>query len=333
MERILVLKLLTDTLNITAVVDSIREELRSQGYPNPAVAVQEMYAIGDTVRIILNVWRGFPYISKHVKVRGYLASAMSYREVASRYSGRILRMRNLEKDLESLDRLFGNRSKIEMRGDTLVIRNILEPRLMGNIYVADSIRGSLEGKWDGLEMYYSENRTTVSIMVGLPSRYPSALWLNYRKEVGETYRAMLRRSSISAGIKYKPGYGIGLATAVFAGPFRGRFEYLNGWTLEGLLRTEFFSIGGYRSRTDTTFVGGAGDIPGYRENSIPAFQYLFIRAEFHVSMGIFFFIEPHWINRSRGILAFGGGVESRNLRIMIAKAGSNPPTLHVVIRN
>ncbi len=333
MERILVLKLLTDTLNVGAVVDSVQESLRNQGYLNARVRVQEMYTVGDTVRIVLTVWKGFPYISRYVRTEGYLTSLMSYRAIASKQSGRILNIRSIQEELRKLDEMFGNRSTSDIRGDTLVIRNTTGPRFQGNIYVADSIRGSIEGKWDGLEIYYSERKALASILIGLPSRHPSALKFNYRRELHETYRVMIARPGISAGIKYRPASGMGFATDIHLEGFEGRLEYLDGWTVEGFLDTKFLKTGLYFSRTDTTFVGGAQDIHGYRENSLMAYKYLYLKVEIPVAGGIFLFVQPHWINRSRTIVSFGGGFESRNFRIFAAKAGGNPPTLHLIIRN
>ncbi len=333
MERILVLKLLSDTLNIGAVVDSVQESLRGQGYLNAQVTVQEVYAVGDTVGIVLKVWRGFPYISRFVKTEGYFTTLMSYRALASRQSRRILNRDSLVRELEKLDEMFGNRSHLQILGDTLVIRNAMEPRLQGNIYIADSIRGSIEGKWDGLEVYYSERKAFASILIGLPSRHPTALKLNYRRELHETYRFMIARPGISAGIKYRPASGMGFAADIHLKGFEGRLEYLNGWTAEGFLSTGFLHIGTYFSRTDTTFVGGARDIHGYRENSLMAYRYLYLKAEIPVAKGIFLFLQPHWINGSRMLISFGGGFESRNFRIFVAKAGENPPTLHVIVRN
>jgi len=332
-EGILVLKLLTDSLNLGHVLDSIQNTLKDEGYLNASVSIRELHIAGDTLYILLNVQKGFPYISRYVKVQGYITSLPSYRILANAYTNKLVKMGTLKEELKDLDAFFGNKSIIHIRGDTLVIQNKSTPHIQGNLYISDSIRGSMEVRWDGLSVYYSDRKSILSLSVGLPSRHPSSLTFNYRKENRETYRLTLDRQGISSGIKYSPGLGLGLATRFKIYNSRGRIEYLDGWTLEGTFKLPFLKIGAYYSETDTTFIGGATDIAGYPENSLSASRYLYIKAEIPIMKNLFVFLQPHWIDDERGNFSLGAGFRNDNLEVFIAKAGGNPPTLHLVIRN
>ncbi len=333
MEGILVLKLLTDSLNLGHVLDSIENALKDEGYLNARVSIGELYTLRDTLYVLLKVRRGFPYVSRYAKVRGYIASLPSYRVLASAYRNRLVKMGTLKEELKGLDAFFGNESTIHIRGDTLVIQNRSTPRIRGNLYISDSINGSIEARWDGVDVYYSDRKSILSLTVGLLSRHPTALTFNYRREGRETYRLTLDRPGISSGIKYAPGLGLGLATRFRLYSSSGRIEYLDGWTLEGIFKLPFLKIGAYYSETDTAFIGGAMDIAGYPENSLSASRYLYIKAEIPVMKRLFVFLQPHWIGDGRGNYSLGAGFRNDNLELIIAKAGGNPPTLHLVIRN
>jgi len=264
-EGILVLKLLTDSLNLQQILDSIEYSLKQEGYFHARVQIEEAYTEGDTLILSLKMHKGFPFVSKKIKIEGYFLSLPSYRALLANYTNKLLALKSLEEDLNKLDDFYGNESSISLRGDTLIIRNRRDLSLQGNLFISDSIRGSITAKWDGLEIYYSHKKTNVSLYLGLPSSTPTALAFNYRKETRETYRLMLKRALFSAGIKLD-GSTVGLATSFSIGPSRGRIEYLDGWTIEFFQRMKFVRLGAYYSQTDTTFVGGATDIAGYPED-------------------------------------------------------------------
>jgi len=332
-EGILVLKALTDTLSPGSVLDSIQTSLMEEGYINAKVSIQELFIKNDTLVMILNIRKGFPFISRHVKISGYFASFLSYRVLARDFENRIVRMKTLEDRLNMLDRFFGNKSKIIIGGDSLIIGNEGTPRIRGAIFISDSIKGSLEAKWDGIEVYYSPRKSILSITMGLPTSKPAALLFNYRRDGTETYRLMLKKSIWYAGIKYAPGSGMGLATALDTKTLKGRIEYLRGWTLEGWGRMWIFEAGGYLSQTDSTFIGGASSIAGYPEDAIRTPRYLYMKAEIPLMQNAFIFAQPHWLNGSHTRISFGGGFQNENVKVFIAKAGGDPPTLHILIRN